>query len=67
MVLATSMSVIISKIKTFPKTSDLEQELQHIPYTQYPIQIGQQLLQAFIDLSSKVNAIHLDFAGKLSF
>lgn len=67
LVYATSTSVIATRIETFLETFNSEQELQHIHYTQYSIQISQWPVQAFIDLGSKVNAMHPDFAKKFGF
>lgn len=47
--------------------SNLKEELQCVSYIQYLIQVSQHLMQALIDIISKINTIYPDFIRKLSF
>lgn len=67
----TFLSINVARKKVTPKLLDFQSielipELQLMSYIYYSVQFKEKLVQAFIDLASKVNATSLMFAKKLS-
>lgn len=59
------MLVAVTNIKILLDVFNPKSKLQRVFYIEYPIQVGQWLMQAVIDSSSKIYTMHPDFAKKL--